>query len=80
MLFTAAVLLAVACLWQWTRGAERTAHIPPQTPRCDLAPALEGAPLRAGARGRGSSFCRNLYRRYGTHRRQEHTYLPKTAT
>lgn len=29
---------------------------------------------------RGSSFCRNLYRRYGTHRRQEHTYLPKTAT
>ena len=29
---------------------------------------------------RGNSFCRNLYRRYGTHQRQEHTYLPKTAT
>ena len=26
---------------------------------------------------RGQLFCRNLYRRYGTHRRQEHTYLPK---
>ena len=29
---------------------------------------------------RGSSFCKNLYRCYGTHQRQVHTYLPKTAT
>ena len=49
----AAVLLAVACLWQWTRGAERTAHIPPQTPRCDLAPALdEGSPAGGSERAR----------------------------
>ena len=56
----AAVLLAVACLWQWTRGAERTAHIPPQTPRCDLAPALEG-----GAPAGGSERARQLFLQTG---------------
>ncbi len=48
----AAALLAMACLWQWTRAAERTAHVPPQAPRRALA-AVPAGPAPAGRSGAG---------------------------